>query len=136
MIGQDLSGSTVLDAFGGTGLLAAEAWSRGADVTVVERNRRQAQTIRDTAKRLGAQWTVACGDSVAMAAALGMFDFVLADPPYALVTESLVANLSTCVGGTLVLEADGRVALPDVVGDLSRLRRKRYGNTSIHVYVR
>ena len=39
MIGQDLSGWTVLDAFGGTGLLGFEAWSRGAErVTICEKS--------------------------------------------------------------------------------------------------
>ncbi|MCE7957512.1 MAG: 16S rRNA (guanine(966)-N(2))-methyltransferase RsmD, partial [Acidobacteria bacterium ACB2] len=38
MVGQDLRGWSVLDAFGGTGLLALEAVSRGAaPVVVVER---------------------------------------------------------------------------------------------------
>ena len=54
MVGQDLSGWTVLDAFGGSGLLAFESVSRGADrVTVVERNGRAAAAIRAAAGALG-----------------------------------------------------------------------------------
>ena len=54
VLGQHLEGLSVLDAFGGSGLLSFEAASRGAGpITVVERNRRQVRSIERQAAELG-----------------------------------------------------------------------------------
>ena len=79
MVGQDLAGTRVLDAYGGTGLLGLEAWSRGAEVVVVERDPRTASAIRANAERLGADVDVRTGDVLALLPSLGRFDGVLAD---------------------------------------------------------
>ena len=58
MLGQDLDGLAFLDAFGGSGLMGLEAWSRGAQVVVYERQRATARWIQRQGEALGAQWTV------------------------------------------------------------------------------
>ena len=56
MLGQDLTGWRVLDAFGGSGLMAFEALSRGAEsVTINERSRRVAAGIQKNCRLLGVQ---------------------------------------------------------------------------------
>ena len=136
MVGQDLTGRTVLDCFGGTGLLAAEAWSRGAEVTVVDRKRKQALAIRQACVALGASWRVLHGDCRVLAAKLGTYDLVLADPPYAMVSNALIEAIAPCVGGVLVLEASKTIELADSLVGCTRFRRKQYGNTSVHLYER
>jgi len=136
MIGQDLTGLGILDAFGGSGLLAAEAWSRGGDVTIVERSAKQVAAIRAAASALGATWTIVRGDCISLAPRLGTFDVVLADPPYAMVSDELVERLAVCVGARLMLESHRDTELGDAIGGMTRIRRKRYGNTSVHLYER
>ena len=54
-LGADIEGARVLDLFSGTGALAFEALSRGADsATLIEYDQRTAQLLRAQAKRLAA----------------------------------------------------------------------------------
>lgn len=135
LVGQDLTGVRVLDAFGGSGLLGFEAWSRGATVCVVEREPRVVKAIRENAAALGAEVEIRGGDVLALAADLGTWDLVLADPPYRLDAAAILAGLAPVVGGTLVLETDERVAAPAAAG-LRLDRRRVYGGTALCVYER
>src|SRR3954463_15725484 len=66
-LGHDLSGWRCLDAFAGSGALGFEAASRGADeVVLLERDRRLAKGLADTAQRLAAgNVKVECADALA-----------------------------------------------------------------------
>lgn len=135
MVGQDLHGQRVLDAFGGSGLLALEAWSRGAEVVCVERGRAAWAVLTANLKALGADVKTVRGDVLARVAGLGMFDLVLADPPYDEDPERIGRGLAPAVGGTLVLEM--RADRPDpVVPGLTLERRRAYGDTALCVLVR
>ena len=136
MVGHDLTGLRVLDAFGGTGLLALEAWSRGATVTVVERDHAALQAIRKNAAALGAAIEIRAGDLRAIARGLTPFDGVLADPPYDLSAEEAVDLLSPIALGWLVLESAATVDAPAPRAGLSLDRRRRYGGTMLTVYRR
>ena len=81
MVGQDLTGVTVLDAFGGSGLLSFEAYSRGATVTTVERHRATARQIQEAAQSLGANIDLRMDDARNVLSS-GSWDVVLMDPPY------------------------------------------------------
>lgn len=136
MIGQDLNGRTVLDAFGGSGLLAAEAWSRGGLVTVVEKHRKQIRAIQAAAEDLGASWTIEHTDCMHLPESFGRFDIVLADPPYAIASETIVEALESLVGDVLMLEGPAGLMTSERVGSLTRTRRKVYGGTSVQLYRR
>src|SRR5262245_37683088 len=85
IVGQDLEDLDVLDAFGGTGVLGLEAWSRGARVVVVEKDRRSAQAIVRRAETLDARppgFRVVVSEVIAAAPTLGSFDGILVDPPW------------------------------------------------------
>ncbi len=85
----DFDGLRCLDLFAGTGAITFELLSReAASVTSVEMGRQQIQFIRSVARQLGVgfEWKLIAGDvfkflrqSPAMP-----FDFIFADPPYAL----------------------------------------------------
>ena len=85
-LGQDLSGRRCLDAFAGAGALGFEAASRGAaEVVLVERDRRLAASLAETARRLDATGVkVVTADALAWmaCAAPGSFDVVFLDPPF------------------------------------------------------
>jgi 16S rRNA (guanine966-N2)-methyltransferase len=138
IVGQDLSGRRVLDAFGGTGLLGFEAWSRGGAVVIVERDPRTAATIRANAEALGADVEVRSGDVLALARAgsVRRFSVVLADPPYRDAPEPVVAALAPLVDDILVLEIASQTPAPDAPPGLTVDRRREYGTTTLVVYRR
>lgn len=105
MLGQDLTGERFLDAFGGSGIMALEAASRGAVALVVEQRARVARPIADAASQLGLAVEVRVGDVLRLAPELGVFHVVFADPPYAELTDATVEALAPCVGGVLLIEA-------------------------------
>lgn len=84
-LGQDLTGQSVLDAFGGSGILAWEAASRhAARVVLVERSATAAAGLVCSASLLGAgQVEVVRADVLAfMRHADCRFDGVFLDPPF------------------------------------------------------
>ncbi|MEZ4240260.1 MAG: RsmD family RNA methyltransferase [Myxococcota bacterium] len=134
IVGQDLGGERFLDAFGGSGLVALEAWSRGASVVVVERDRRAAAAIRANAAALGADVDLRAGDVLALAADLGAFDVVFADPPYRDPAAPVIAALAPLVRGVLVLEVADATPTPAPPPGMALDRRRAYGDTALAVY--
>jgi 16S rRNA (guanine966-N2)-methyltransferase len=138
MLGQDLSGQSVLDPFGGTGALSFEAWSRGAaSVVCCEGSRGAVAAIRKNARALGVEsgFTLVAGRVPKALPRARRFDLVLVDPPYADDPQLLVEWLEPCVGGVLVLEHSARQAPPTWV-ELTLSRTKRYGDTHLSVFER
>ena len=133
MVGQDLAGWTALDAFGGSGLLGLEAWSRGAAVTITERRSRVARQIRTAAARLGADAVVRCADAAAVLAD-GQWDLVLLDPPYAEDPAEWAARAGEATRQVLVIEHDIRSPAPQAAGPLRLDRSRRYGGTALSLY--
>ena len=119
----------VLDLFGGTGALALEALSRGAESAVIVDNSRQAQQAIDRnargvlkddfeyrARILHMDYRSAIG-----ALEGRMFDLVFLDPPYRMVEAygdalSLLAKADMLAPGCLIVmerRKDAEVALPE-----------------------
>lgn len=137
VIGQDLDGYSVLDAFGGTGLLALEAASRGAGpVRIVERDPREAARIRANVQALGAEAVeVRVGDA-ARAVQDGRWDIIFLDPPYAEDGGAWAARAAPAAAVWLVVEHAAARPLPDVLEGLVRDRPRIYGDTALSVYRR
>jgi 16S rRNA (guanine966-N2)-methyltransferase len=136
LVGQDLTDCDVLDAFGGSGLLGLEAWSRGARVCIVERDRRAFRSIQANASGLGAEVDILHGDLHVMVHRLEPADVVFADPPYALAPEPVVALLAPLVKGQLVLETDKDASVPADVAGLVLTKSRNYGGTRLCVFAR
>ena len=136
LVGHELTGHRFLDAFGGSGLMGLEAWSRGADVTVIERHANTFKAIKRRGVELGAVWDVRCGDALRMASSLGGFEVVFADPPYRLQPEPILRALVECVTHTLVYESKKETPMPDAVDTFVLVKRRNYGSTSLSVYQR
>lgn len=131
MVGPDLTGLRFLDAFGGAGLVGLEAWSRGAQVVVVEKRRGVARSIERRGAEVDADWTVRSGDVLRLD--LEPFDIVFADPPYAMTTEPLEV-LAPLANHCLVLEAAKDVEMPAAAGSLRLDRVRVYGGSKLAVY--
>lgn len=136
MLGQDLTGSTWLDAYGGSGIVGLEAWSRGARVSLVEKDARAFAAIRRRGQELGADWRLRRGDSLRVSPSLGRFDRVFADPPYAFDPVPVLEALAPCADGLLILESEGVDGLPARVAGLVRGRSRSYGRSFITLYER
>jgi 16S rRNA (guanine966-N2)-methyltransferase len=136
-----LTGLAVLDLYAGTGALALEAASRGADhVLAVESDRRTARLIETNARETGLGVRV-LAQPVARALATPPgtpYDVVLADPPYPLPNDDVVEALALLVSnGWLAPEADvvversARTVEPDWPTGVHRVRSRAYGETML-----
>ena len=145
-----LEGAQVLELFAGTGAYAFELLSRGAaHAVLLERDPRAARDIEASAESLGlsTQIQLVRADVRAGPRALGqgLFDVVIADPPYDAVSAAVeaIAELGASgrvrPGGLIVLEhrtsdaagIDPSLARSVASSQLRLLSRYRYGDTTI-----
>ena len=109
----DLEGMDALDLFAGTGSISFELISRGCrNVTAIEKNNAHASFIAKVAKELKTDALALIRGDVFRylnSAPKQSFDFIFADPPYALkeletIPELIFQNNLLKEGGLLVLE--------------------------------
>jgi 16S rRNA (guanine(966)-N(2))-methyltransferase RsmD len=142
-----IAGARVLDLYAGTGALALDALSRGAErATLVETGRDALAAIRANVASLGldARARVVALSVERAAGALradAPFDLVFADPPYADVADAaraiaaLAAAALFAENTEIVLEHAHKDGAPDIAG-LTLEGTRRYGDTSISFYSR
>ena len=133
----DVSDARVLDLYSGTGALAIEALSRGAERAVLVDS--DVATARRNVESLG------LGDRCTLVRADvlrylrrddGEYDLVFCDPPYGLAGE-LGPRLDPLVpprlarGGRVIVEADARRPLGL---SLPLLTERRYGDTLVRIH--
>jgi 16S rRNA (guanine(966)-N(2))-methyltransferase RsmD len=142
-LGDRVEGALVLDLYCGTGALAIEALSRGAERAVlVDRDTRpalgnvqrlglaeRAELVRADVGRWLAQ--------VSSASFTGKFDLVFVDAPYRLadpVAQDLNIHLPLLLaeGGRAVVESGARSPLE--IDSLEPLRQRRYGAADVAIY--
>jgi 16S rRNA (guanine(966)-N(2))-methyltransferase RsmD len=143
----DLEGAAVLDLFAGSGALGIEALSRGAaQATFVEQEQAARRALTANLERCAfADRAQVVGQSVRPALARlanegRRFDGVLMDPPYG---QDLAAQAMGLLAGGALLSPGGWVvaehhvddALADAYGNLRLTTRKRYGKTSVSLYL-
>ncbi|WP_414944990.1 16S rRNA (guanine(966)-N(2))-methyltransferase RsmD [Amycolatopsis sp. cmx-11-32] len=141
-VAGELRGAQVLDLYAGSGALGLEALSRGAaGALFVEHDRRAVEVLKGNVAALGLGGTVRAGtvESVVAAPAPGMFDIVLADPPYAVdstrlgeVMAALAAGQWVADGALVVIERAARDGEPDWPPGFEPMRTKRYGDTALY----
>jgi len=142
-LGERVVGARVLDLYCGTGALAIEALSRGAEHAVlVDRDTRpalgnvQRLGLADRAELVRAdigRWL----KQVSATDAAGKFDLVFVDAPYKLadpVSDVLDQHLPLVLaeGGRAVVESGARRPLR--VDSLEPLRQRRYGAADVTIY--
>ena len=135
IIGQDLEGRTVLDAFGGSGMLTFEACSRGATVTTVERNRAAAMGIQRAAAQLDCRLDLRV-DDVRNVATTGSWTIVIMDPPYAEDPVDWLEVGSTAAEELLVIEHRSGVSMPIRIANFEQERSRRYGDSTLPIFRR
>lgn len=139
--GEGLEGLAFLDLYAGSGAMALEAASRGAQpVIAVESDRRTADLVRSNARDLGLRVEVRTGsvEEVLGSPAPCAYDVIWADPPYAVSSEHLDRVLGgvwasgwLADDGLLVMERSSRDEPPRWPQGVEGWSR-RYGETTIH----
>ena len=149
ILSRHVPGARVLDLFGGTGALALEAMSRGAQSAVIcDLDRRAVDIIkRNSAQVLGeayeAQVAVIRGDYRRVIASLKApaFDIVFLDPPYAL-TQAYANALELLLRADMLAEdaiivCERRKDAQISYGEGFEARDSRvYGDTAIDILCR
>ena len=147
-LGPDVAGARVLDLYAGTGAMAIEALSRGAEhATLVERDRAALGAIRDNLARarVAEAADVVASDVLSFLTRddnpLGGIDLVFADPPYAMEQEDLDA-LVAAIGAAglsgpawrVVLTRPKRSSTPVIPLHWLAARRLSYGDTLVFIF--
>lgn len=139
-----LQGTRVLDLFSGSGNLALESLSRGADFAVMnDADPQCARLIQANAKKLGFEGRskVLSMDYAACLRMLGakgeQFDFIFLDPPYRKGLDdsaaALIFELNLLKEGGCIVVEHGADTLPGV-GEITDSRK--YGDTKVSFLIR
>jgi 16S rRNA (guanine966-N2)-methyltransferase len=146
ILGNRVEGATVLDLYAGSGALAIEALSRGAERAVlVESDRRALKALRRNLKNTGfTEQSVIDSQRVRAAlSALGAggwsFDLIFLDPPYRIdqaELEAVLIQAASCLAerGTIVLEhctGNGELKFDRA---MVLVDNRRYGDTSLSFF--
>lgn len=142
VLGQRMDGDRVLDLFGGTGALALEAVSRGADFALIsDMGRKQVECIRRNAEGVSGRQpervrVIRADYREAISTAPGMYSLVFLDPPYRMTevygdaARRLLRAGRLAEDARLVMEhaAQVQLALPD---EFEIFDVRHYGDTDI-----
>lgn len=136
-----LHGAHVLDAFAGSGVLGAEAVSRGAaHATFIELSKPHYQQLQQTLPPLlGEQHTLACADALQWLAQppSTTFHLVFVDPPYHLgLQESTCTALQPWLaeGALIYVESDSKRPAPNVPAGWALEKEKVMGQIRAQLY--
>jgi 16S rRNA (guanine966-N2)-methyltransferase len=144
--GVEWPGLRAADLFAGSGSLALEALSRGADFALfVEKAPKAAQLIRANLKELGvstSRFRVAVSDVVQLLrkGTDKPYDLIFVDPPYGKdllvpALEAVQAREWLAQGGFLLAEVEAALE-PDDPAGLERITDRTYGQTRIVLWHR
>lgn len=136
-----LTGCTFLDLFAGSGIMAFEALSRGAErAFLVDADGRGVSRLQTLARELvGDRARVLRGRLPArlIGKPQAQADLVFADPPYRYTAhEALLAALTPwlAVDAEVAIEHSARSDLPPVVGPLARFDVRTWGESRVSRY--
>lgn len=136
----DISGWRVWDAFAGSGALAIEAVSRGADSSLATDNDRGAfKVLLENIENLGLQKSIKAVNASAGAWSSTneneKFDLILCDPPYNKLQLSTVYSLFEHLkpNGLMVLSQPGREHI-SVTERVVVVDNRNYGDASLVYY--
>jgi 16S rRNA (guanine966-N2)-methyltransferase len=133
----NVAGAAVLDLYCGTGALAIEALSRGAERAVLVDTKPSAAGRNVETLGIEGRCTIVRGDAIRyLRRENGQFDLVFCDPPYKL-ADRLGPELTRLIptrlveGGRVIVESDIRQPLRL---ELPLQVERRYGDTLIRVH--
>lgn len=139
----EIEGRQVLDLFAGSGQLAVEALSRGAERAVLVDAARSSLAVAEknlASTGLSEKARLVHGDFASyLSSCRERFDLAFLDPPYrtGLLQRALplVAERMN-PGGTIVCEHPAEETLPETVGGFAQYRSRKYGKIMVTLYRR
>ena len=135
-LGDRLLDCVFLDGYAGSGAVGIEALSRGArQALFVEKHPHALEALRANLADLGLtdRASVIAG-SVSKALRHHAADIVFLDPPYDRPNEYVLSMEAVADCQLLLVQHSFRQTLPEVSGDLSRVRELRQGDNVISFY--
>ena len=145
MFRNEITDAVVLDLFAGSASFALEALSRGAKHAIIcDNNRKCIAEIKRSLESYHAdkeEHTLLASDfrhSIRKIQRMGLgVDICYVDPPYSsnYYLEALdMAGTVLNPEGVIILEHSFRDKMPSRMGDLEKIRDKKYGGTMISIY--
>lgn len=142
-----IENSSFLDICSGSGAVAIEALSRGAnEATLVEISRKAAQVIYENIEHCKIPKTQAkifCAEAITALKDLRknnyLFDIIYFDPPYksniylpvlAFLGEKTILSETAII----IVEHHSKIPMPEIVGQLSCYRKLKQGETQLSFY--
>jgi 16S rRNA (guanine(966)-N(2))-methyltransferase RsmD len=144
---RSLHGCKVLDLFAGTGALALEALSRGAENAIlVDAHPESIKIIQTNIEscRMSDCTQILRGElpaALALTVNSAPFDLIFLDPPYAQgLAQTTLARIETLellsARGIIVVETEKGEVLPEQIGSLNQSDQRHYGVSAITIYER
>ncbi len=137
----EIEGRKVLDLFGGSGQLAIEALSRGAQsAVIVDKSKKAVDIIRQNLEHTGFTKSAVVVNSDALSflsRRTEKYDIALLDPPYSVgLIESALEKVADVMneGGVIICEAPFKDELPGTAGGFTLMKKYRYGKTGLFLY--
>lgn len=137
----EIEGRKVLDLFGGSGQLAIEALSRGADsAVIVDLSKKSIDVIRQNLEHTGFSKKAVTVNSDAvsfLSRRTEKYDIAFLDPPYSKgILEAALSKVPEVMneGGVIICEAPYKDELPDEAGKFRLQKKYRYGKTGLFLY--
>ena len=138
VLGDEVAGTTFVDAYAGTGAVGIEALSRGAAHAIfIENNRQAVSVLRENLRALGVERRATVLNRPARGALAGLrAGIVFLDPPYDELAEyeGALTALGDNPPSLVVAEHAARIALAPSYGSLRRARTLRQGSSSLGFY--
>ncbi len=135
IIQNRIYGASFMDLFAGTGAMGIEAYSRGAIVTLNDKDRNSQELIKKNLVKLDIfeQVKLTCFDGVNfIASGRDKYDIIYIDPPYkAGVNELAVSSAKNSLkeGGLIILESE--VEFSEQVDGLKIIDQRKYGRVRL-----
>jgi len=143
IVGTEVQGAEVLDAFAGTGSVGFEALSRGAaHVTFLERDKVAQGIITDNMNTLNtgtaAELIRSSVNGWIDTSGPHEYDIIFADPPYNDMQLSTVSRLMGLLktNGLMVLSHTGRGEVPNLENGIVVVDNRSYGNAHLTFFRR
>ena len=137
----DFPGANVLDLFAGSGQMAIEALSRGAEKAVlIDADTRAVSCIKQNVKDCGflQKAEVIHGDALSyLQRTTRMFDIAFLDPPYRKdILQQILPVLAKKMQktGIIVCEHEPECKLSDIIEDFHLQKQKKYGKIIVSIY--
>jgi len=146
LMGAELGGGSVLDAFAGSGALGIEALSRGCkSATFIDSSRDAVRVLQANLDSLGASGVarIVQGDAMSLAEGCalpgGPFALLLLDPPYRLAATdiegftSALARYGSIVDEAVIVYEHASDTPVEWRSQFDLVTRKKYGSTGIDI---